>query len=183
MLFLGPLTYVKAVNASDEMLQHLLGLILSIKIPVSALLEVTRARIKEEATAEPHVIRQFLETRAASKEAFLALAAGDILSARAVADLLQMSAADVHRAKDEGRILAYRQLGRRSCCFPVFQFRGRAVAPWVIELVQIVGNGFAALHFLTTERKSLSGKNYLSHIQYMDTKAEKMLQHARRLYP
>lgn len=176
------------ITANDETLQHILGLILSAKIPVPALLEVTRTRIEEEAVAEAEVLRQFLENRAASKEVLLAKAAGETLSVEAVAALLQIGTGGVHKAKDEDRILAYQEPGKRTYRFPTFQFDGAAVAPWVPELIQIVGNGFAALHFLTVERKSLKNQSYLSRIHGLNTDErsktiEAMLEAARKLLP
>src|SRR5579863_7316784 len=166
-----------------------LGLIRAEKVPVSDLLRVIRERIEESHRGNVRVLTDFLENRAASKDGALASAAGEALSTEAVMRLLQLSKAAVHKAKDEGRILAYQEPGKRFYLFPVFQFEGSAVAPWIPELLDIVGNGFAALHFLTVERKSLKGSSFLNQIQenvsdgVRNARIARLLKAARDLAP
>jgi len=143
----------------------LLGLIRAQKLPVPDLLRVTWERIEETHRESVKTLTDFLASRAASKDGALATGAGEALSTEAVMRLLQLSKAAVHKAKDEGRILAYQEPGKRFYLFPVFQFEGSAVAAWIPDLVDIVGNGFAAIHFLTVKRKGLKGDSFLEHIQ------------------
>jgi len=121
-------------------------------------------RIYRASFAEVQKLTSVLSRRAASKDGAIAKAAGKALSAEAVGKLLGISKAGTLKATDEGRLLAYRLPGKRTYLFPAFQFEGAAVAPWVIEVIDIVGNGFAALHFLTVERKQLKGASYLTRL-------------------
>jgi hypothetical protein len=143
----------------------LLGLIRAQKLSVPDLLRVTWERIEETNRENVKVLTDFLASRAASKDGALAAAAGEALSTDAVMRLLRLSKAAVHKAKDEGRILAYQEPGKRFYLFPIFQFEGSAVAPWVPAIIEAIGNGFAAIHFLTVERKSLKGDSFLRRIQ------------------
>ncbi len=76
-----------------------------------------------------------------------------------------MSGASIKKAMAEGRLLGYQLPGKHACWYPTFQFDGTSVVPWVPELIELVGNGFAALHFLTVQRKSLKGRSFLQRIQ------------------
>jgi len=149
----------------------LLELVRSMKVPVGELLRVTRQRIEDTHNEDAKVLTEFLANRAASKNGVLARAAGEALSADYVGKLLGVGRAAVHKAKDEGRLLAYQEPGKRFFLFPVFQFEGAAVSPWVPELIDLVGNGFAALHFLTVERKSLKGESFLLRLKKAATPA------------
>ena len=166
-----------------------LGLIRSVKIPIDDLLRVTMERILESDRVNAKVLTAFLENRAASKNGSLAAAAGEAISAEAVGTILRIGKAAVHKAKDEGRLLAYQEPGKRFFLFPIFQFDGGVVAGWVPELIAVVGNGFAALHFLTVERKSLKGISFLKRIQessseeLRDVRIAEMLRVARHLAP
>jgi hypothetical protein len=168
---------------------HVLGLIEAVDVPIDALMRVTRERIEKFHHDDAEVLTLFLANRAASKDGALARAAGEAISAEAVGVLLKVGKAAVHKAKDEGRLLAYREPGRRTFRFPVFQFEGTAVAPWVLEVIELVGNGFAALHFLTVERKSLKGESLLTRVQKSTTPEERvrriagLLKTARNLAP
>ena len=170
-------------------LDLIVELIRSMKVPVDQLLRVTKERIEETHTEDAKVLTAFLSNRAASKDGLLARAAGEAVSAETVGTILSVGKAAVHKAKDEGRLLAYQEPGKRFYLFPVFQFEGAAVAPWVPELIEVVGNGFAALHFLTVERKSLKGDSLLERIQKATTSAAReeniaaMLRAARKLTP
>jgi len=148
----------------DSTFSHLVGLIRATKVPVSVLLGVTRERIEEETTQDAATLREFLAARASSKNSRIARDAGETLSVDAVSTILGIGTAAVHKAKDEGRILAYQEVGKRSYLFPLFQFEDRAVATWVVELINIVGDGFAVLHFLTVKRKSLHNRSFLNTI-------------------
>ena len=170
-------------------LDLVIELIRSVKVPVEELLRVTRERIEETHSDDAKVLTAFLANRAASKDGLLARAAGEAVSAESVGTILSIGKAAVHKAKDEGRILAYQEPGKRFYLFPVFQFEGAAVAPWVPELIEIVGNGFAALHFLTVKRKSLKGDSFLVRIQKSATATARedaiaaLLKAARKLTP
>jgi hypothetical protein len=167
----------------------ILELIRAVKVPVPDLLRVTRQRIDETQRENAKVLTEFLANRAASKDGLLAKAAGEAISVESVRGILGIGKAAVHKAKDEGRLLGYQEPGRRSYLFPVFQFEGAAVARWVPELIGIVGNGFAAIHFLTVERKSLKGSRFLKLIEdaasqeERDAKIGAMLKAARDLTP
>ena len=131
----------------------------------------------------------FLALRAAAKEPASAKATGAVLSTEAVGKRLRVGKAAIYKAKNEGRLLAYREPWKRAFLFPVFQFDGASVAPWVLEVVDLLGNGFAALHFLTVERKSLKGDSYLTRLRGSRTANERtariqwLLIEARRLVP
>lgn len=145
--------------------------------------------IDENPDADARILTKFLANRAASKDSALAQAAGEAISAEAVGALLRLGKASVHKAKDEGRLLAYIEPGRRVFRFPVFQFEGASVAPWVLEVVARLGNGFAALHFLTVERKELKGDSHLTRLRKSTTQEERsvriaeLLKAARSLTP
>ncbi len=170
-------------------LDLVIALIRSVKVPVEELLRVTRERIEETHSDDAKVLTAFLANRAASKDGLIARAAGEAISADAVGTILGIGKAAVHKAKDEGRILAYQEPGKRFYLFPVFQFEGAAVALWVPELIGLVGHGFAALHFLTVKRKSLKGDCFLQRIQKTATGAAReeniaaMLKAAHKLTP
>jgi hypothetical protein len=150
---------------------------------------VTWERIQETNRENVKVLTNFLASRAASKDGALATAAGEALSTEAIMKLLRLSKAGVHKAKDEGRILAYKEPGKRYYLFPVFQFEGSAVVVWIPDLIGLIGNGFAAIHFLTVERKSLNGSSFLKQIQengpaeVRGAKIAQMLEVARDLAP
>ena len=71
----------------------------------------------------------------------------------------------------------------------MFQFEGSAVVVWIPDLIGLIGNGFAAIHFLTVERKSLNGSSFLKQIQengsaeVRGAKIAQMLEVARDLAP
>jgi len=152
-----------------EPTELILELVRSMKVPVGDLLRVTRQRIEETHREVAQVLTAFLANRAESKNSVLARAAGEAVSADYVSKLLSVGRAAVHKAKDEGRLLAFQEPGKRIFLFPVLQFEGASVSPWVPELIDLVGNGFAALHFLTVERKSLKGESFLKRIQKAST--------------
>lgn len=144
--------------------------------------DLTKPTIQEAIT-----LRDFLALRAASKEPAIAKAAGAVLSTEAVGKHLRVGKAAIYKAKNEGLLLAYKEPEKRAFLFPVFQFDGASVAPWVLEVVELLGNGFAALHFLTVERKSLKGDSYLTRLRGCRTANERtartheLLADARRL--
>ena len=172
---------------APDVVQGIISLIRVTHVPIDALLRVTREMIEAAPNDDARVLTEFLANRAVSKSGALARAAGETISAEAVGTLLRVGRAAVHKAKAEGRLLAYQEPGKRFYRFPVFQFEGAAVAPWVLEIVDHVGNGFAALHFLTVERKSLKGESHLTRLQKSTTPAERaariteLLKAARRL--
>jgi hypothetical protein len=141
---------------------------------------VTKERIAESADIDTAVLTGFLANRAASKNGAIAAVAGEALSTDAVGQLLRVGKAAVRKAKGEGRLLAYRKPGKRIFLFPVFPFDGAAVAPWVLEVIDIVGNGFDALHFLTVERKQLKGTSYLKRLLASSTAEERAARHLAR---
>ena len=159
------------------------------QVPVETMVRITEAMIEETVGVKATVLTDFLTARAASKEEAIAKAAGEALSTDAVGKLLRVGKAAIHRAKDEGRLLTYKEPGKRTFLFPVFQFDGAVAAPWVLEVVDLVGNGFAALHFLTVERKSLKGASYLTRLKNAATpneraaRIEELFVAARRLLP
>ena len=183
------LSTMETTSHSETPFFHVLGLIRDLQVPVDALLRITRERIEETHSGNAKVLTEYLSNRAASKNGALAQAAGEAISAETVGAILGVGRAAVHKAKDEGRLLAYQEPGKRFFLFPTFQFEGAAVAAWVPELIEIVGNGFAALHFLTVERKSLTGSNFLTRIHKCATSAARetciseMLKAARDLRP
>jgi hypothetical protein len=178
-----------SVTTQSEPTRYVLGLIKSLEVSVEDLLQVTRERIKETQSRDAKVLTEFLENRAASKDGLLAKAAGEAFSVETVCSLLQIGKAAVHKAKDEGRLLAYQVPGKRHYLFPAFQFEGAAVARWIPELIEIVGNGFAALHFLTVERKSLRNESFLIRLnrnerqEARDDAISSILKTARSLAP
>jgi len=104
----------------------LLGLIRAQKLPVPDLLRVTWERIEETNRENVKVLTDFLASRAASKDGALAAAAGEALSTEAVMRLLRLSKAAVHKAKDEGRMLAYQEPGKRFTSFRYSNLRFRS---------------------------------------------------------
>ena len=183
------LSTMTTMTRTAQTRDHVLGLIRAQKLPVPDLLRVTWERIQETNRENVKVLTDFLASRAASKDGALAAAAGEALSTEAVMKLLRLSKAGVHKAKDEGRILAYQEPGKRFYLFPMFQFEGSAVAAWIPDLIDVIGNGFAAIHFLTVERKSLKGSSFLKQIQengpaeIRGAKIAEMLEVARDLAP
>ncbi len=106
--------------------------------------------------------KRFLDLRAASKDGAIVESAGEVVSVEAAAQLLGVTDKAIYKSQKEGRILGYQEPGKRSYLLPIFQFDGAAVAPWVPELIEILGPGFAALHFLTVKRKHLDGASHLN---------------------
>ncbi len=160
---------MSTLTSTIEPTEKVLELVLAMRVPVPDLLRVTRRRIEETQTEDAKLLAEFLASRAASKEGLLVKAAGESISAETVGRILNIGKAAVHKAKDEGRLLAFQEPGKRFFRFPVFQFQGAAVPPWVPELIDLVGNGFAALHFLTVERRSLKGESFLTRFQKADS--------------
>src|SRR5436305_1182319 len=97
-------------------------LIRSMKVPVDQLLRVTKERIEETHTEDAKTLTAFLSNRAASKDGLIARASGEAISAETVGAILNIGKAAVHKAKDEGRLLAYQEPGKRFYLFPAFQF-------------------------------------------------------------
>ena len=134
-------------------------------------------------------LRDYLARRAATKNSAIAHAAGESLSAETVGVRLRLSGAAIRDAINGGRLLAYRHPGKRTFVFPAFQFEGTTVAPWIPEVVASVGNGFAALHFLTVARKSLANDSFLTRLAASATTVERnariadLLAAARALTP
>jgi hypothetical protein len=137
------------------------GFIRLAKLSLNQMITLTEERLREEKTNDPQDLKRFLDLRAASKDGAIAKAAGEALSAEAVAQLLGVTDKAIYKSQKEGRILGFQEPGKRSYLFPVFQFDGAAVAPWVPELIEILGPGFATLHFLTVKRKHLDGACHL----------------------
>jgi hypothetical protein len=133
----------------------------AVNLSLNQMITLTQERLLEEKTNDRPALKRFLDLRAASKDGAIAKAAGEALSAEAVAQLLGVTDKAIYKSQKEGRILGYQEPGKRSYLFPFFQFDGAAVAPWVPELIEILGPGFATLHFLTVKRKHLDGASHL----------------------
>jgi len=86
---------------------------------------------------------------------------GEYLSSEEVADRLGISRQAVNNKKKRNELIAVEPTVGRGDRYPIWQFEGREVRPWVEELVECVGNGFDALSFLLARRTSLDGKRFL----------------------
>lgn len=141
---------------------------LSINAIDSALESMVRAALRKK-VSNTHSgyakrLRWLLAARALARAGSFAVMAGATISSNSVAERLGIGTAAVQRARVNGSLLGYRLPGEGVYRFPVFQFDGPSVVTWVPEVMALIGNGFAALHFLTVERKSLSGSSFLGRI-------------------
>lgn len=65
----------------------------------------------------------------------------------------------LHRGKDAG-VIAYRPTDQDDFVFPLEQFGPRTVHPWAATIIQAVGNGSPALHFLYVPRLHLGKQSF-----------------------
>ncbi len=160
----------------------------AVNLSLHQMITLTEERLLEAKTNDRQALKRFLDLRASSKDGAIAKAAGEAVSAEGAAQLLGVTDKAIYKSQKEGRILGYQEPGKRSYLFPVFQFDGAAVAPWVPELIEVLGPGFATLHFLTVKRKHLKGASHLNLL--LDEKpderhvvAQKILAEARSHLP
>lgn len=66
----------------------------------------------------------------------------------------------LHRAKDEGQVIAFRPSAEGEFMFPLEQFTQGEIEEWPEKVVAAVGNGGPSLHFLYTKRASLDGRSF-----------------------
>lgn len=134
-------------------------------VPFAAVLEVAERMAhrrlessvglnKDEATA-------LVETRGLDLSARLARDCGQTWTSEEVASRLGISRQAVHLRQHEGKLLAFSAPSGRGHRYPVWQFRGRTVRSWIPKVIEQLGNGFSAMHFLLVERKSLNSRRYL----------------------
>lgn len=138
---------------------------LSIKAIDSTLVSMLRVATRQPANktrpGDVARVRWLLAARASAQAGSIALMAGPTISSSSVAKLLGIRVSAVERARANGRLLGYRLPAEDVYRFPVFQFDGASVVPWLPEVVAFFGSGFSSLHFLTVERKSLNGGSFL----------------------
>jgi hypothetical protein len=66
----------------------------------------------------------------------------------------------LHREKDTGKVIAFRPTKQDDFVFPLEQFGPDHVHEWPAIVIQAVGNGAPALHFLYVGRKQLGGESF-----------------------
>ena len=76
---------------------------------------------------------------------------GQTLGAPEAMTLTGLSKSGLHKAKDEDRVFALRLSGENFDRFPLFQFSLGSVREWIPSLLDKVGNGLPAAHFLASD--------------------------------
>jgi hypothetical protein len=107
---------------------------------------------------------------------------GATLSSEEVAERLGITRQAVNDARKRGALLAFSQPVGRGERYPLWQFDGMIVRPWVPKLIQLLGNGFPALSFLMAKRTSLGGHRHLDlSLSGDEAVIQKMLDQAGRI--
>ena len=133
---------------------------LSINAIDSALESMVRAALRKK-VSNTHSgyakrLRWLFAARALARAGTFAVMAGATISSNSVAERLGIGTAAVQRARVNGSLLGYRLPGEGVYRFPVFQFDGPSVVTWVPEVMALIGNGFAALHFFLLWKEKAS---------------------------
>ena len=116
-------------------------------------------------------MRRILSVRGDRQELDLAQRSGAALSAVEVAERLGRTRQGVNEAKKRGALLAFSSPFERGDRYPLWQFDGPAVRPWIPKLIALLGNGYPCLSFLLGRRTSLDGRSYLDLVAAGDENA------------
>jgi len=85
---------------------------------------------------------------------------GETFTSSQVASRMGVSRQAVNEAKKRGALLAFVLPLGRGDRYPVWQFEGEQVRPWIRQLIELLGNGFPVLSFLMASRASLDNHRY-----------------------
>jgi len=103
----------------------------------------------------------------------------------AVREMFGIPPSSLHRFKDEGAVIAYRLDESGDFLFPLEQFIPNGIEDWAQVVVDAVGNGAPALHFLYTKRTSLDGRSFAEALREdggtRDVLVKSLLKAAQRL--
>jgi hypothetical protein len=135
---------------------------------------------KHEKPPSPDLVLTALRARGEQKAPEWLRVLGQTLGAPDAMSLTGLSKSGLHKAKDDGRIFALRLSGENFDRFPLFQFVEGRVREWIPALLNKVGNGLPAGHFLTVPRKRLRNHSYFDLLREGDDPAivQTMLDHA-----
>ena len=129
------------------------------------LLDLLALAVKEEirhAISEPAWIRGALEIQG---QAVLAGLIKDnwrrIGTTSDVIEKFGFSNSNLHRLKDDGKVICYRPEGEQEFLFPLDQFDHRIVQAWAADVVAALGNGSGAFHFIFVPRTDLSNRSFM----------------------
>jgi len=174
-----PKSETSASLHGDEALLE--NLVRKMKITNQTLLAVVRRRLLTEQKTTANDLWRMLSLRGEAKAAEIVAQIGDAVSAEGIGSLLGIKKSAVHKAKHENRLLAFSLPARVGDFFPVFQVEKGELRPWIEPLLNFVGNGMPAVHFLTVKRRSLNGSSYFDLLRDDESPEviDAMLEHAR----
>jgi len=112
-------------------------------------------------TARPDWLRGQLSLRGDAITAELLVNNRDNVAGTAyVCEAFGIPRSTLHREKDAGRVIAFRPGKEGEFVFPLEQFEKGGVLPWAADIVEAVGNGAPAVHFLYVPREQLGGQSF-----------------------
>lgn len=158
---------VLTVGTNDERLLESLFARLS-PSPVALLKAALRFAALHPVPLAPDLLLGALKTQGENEAGAWLGSVEPTLGAQDVMLLTGLSKSGVHKAKEDGRMLAFRLPGQNFDRFPRFQFAGEKVREWIPALLVHTGNGLAAAHFLAVNRKRLKGHSYLELLREKD---------------
>lgn len=106
--------------------------------------------------------RAALKNRGTQAQIEILKAAGPLLTSEEIRKKLGVASRQTIHNHKQGRILmSISFANRKGDYFPAFQVDGHEIRPWIPQLLQRIGDGWAALSFLTAKRRDLNGVSYL----------------------
>lgn len=126
--------------------------------------ELLHEQIQKELSqlsARPEWLRKQLGRRGDAITAELLGGNRDYVAGAAyVCETFGLPRSTLHREKDAGKVIAYRPNKSADFVFPLEQFEKGGVYPWAEGIVDAVGNGAPAIHFLYVPREQLEGLSF-----------------------
>ncbi len=126
--------------------------------------ELIHEQIQKELTqlsARPDWLRGQLSLRGDAITAELLVNNRDNVAGTAyVCETFGIPRSTLHREKDSGGLIAYRPRKDAEFVFPLEQFEKGGALPWAADIVEAVGNGAPAIHFLYVPREQLEGVSF-----------------------
>jgi len=112
-------------------------------------------------TARPDWLRGQLNLRGDAITAELLVNNRDHVAGTAyVCETFGIPRSTLHREKDAGKVIAFRPGKEGEFVFPLEQFEKGGVLTWAADIVEAVGNGAPAIHFLYVPREQLGGQSF-----------------------
>jgi hypothetical protein len=134
--------------------------------------ELIHEQIQKELTqlsARPDWLRGQLSLRGDAITAELLVKNRDSVAGTAyVCETFGIPRSTLHREKDAGKVIAYRPRKDAEFVFPLEQFEKGGALPWAAEIVEAVGNGAPAIHFLYVPREQLGGVSFADTLHAVD---------------